>query len=103
MGRKNTDGVAKGGKITFQMHKQSACVVGNDSNGWTKHADQCINITWNKYSTSKYGQGRGMSLNQPIKIQEQKIARTKTLTLNRPGGGGGGGGVADSFLVKVLL
>ena len=54
-------------------------MVGNDSNGWTRRADQCINITWNKHSTSKYGQERGMSVNQPIETQEQKTLRAETL------------------------
>ena len=56
-------------------------MVGNDSNGWTRRADQCIRITWQKYSTSKYGQKSGNALNQPIETQEQKTAREETFNV----------------------
>ena len=47
----------------------------------TRHAEQCTNIIWNKYSTSKFGQERGMSPNQPIETQEQKKARAETFNM----------------------
>ena len=40
---------------------------------WNAHDHFEQTITWNKYSTSNYGQERGMSLNK-----EQKTARAET-------------------------
>ena len=43
----NKEGLGKGGKITFfKLHKQPACVVGNESNGSITPTDQSINMIW---------------------------------------------------------
>ena len=38
-------GAGRDEKNYFSTRKRPACVIANDSNGWTRHADQSINIT----------------------------------------------------------